>query len=92
VQNLVPYLESGSNFGNKNLRRLFGSKVDEVTEEEERFIQGIGSFIVLICKLLLVFKLKMCVYRVRAKLRTYLRLRDMCSLQVQDTRCRRIGP
>jgi hypothetical protein len=34
----VSDLERGSNFGNKNLRRLFGSKVVEVTEEGEKFI------------------------------------------------------
>jgi hypothetical protein len=34
----VSDLERRSNFRNKNLRRLFGSKVDEVTKEGEKFI------------------------------------------------------
>jgi hypothetical protein len=38
VQNLVPYLERGSNFGSKSVRRLFGSEVDEVTEEGKKCI------------------------------------------------------
>lgn len=73
---MVSDLESGSNFGNINLRRLFGSKVDEVTEERgkiyirrrrKRFI--LRTFHIL----LLVFKLKVLVYNVNAKFCKYLR-------------------